>query len=189
MFASVKRFRSMKVILGSGRFLPVSACKVPDGIRWSILPNFPRFYVRIRSKTNGFCPGNSGPDCSTWVASFHRLIDGALFRVVKSSQTTLRCSHSTPNLSDNGFIHSNQRLRLAVPKLKTLELLSLAHDHPTAAHLGTHKTFSRLSSRFTWSYMRRDVAAYVRSCLLCQQHKSSNQYPGGLMRPTVVGEP
>ncbi|CAF5188296.1 unnamed protein product, partial [Rotaria sp. Silwood1] len=59
----------------------------------------------------------------------------------------------------------------------------------TAAHLGRRKTLSRLISRFYWPHMRRDVTNYVRACILCQQYKSNNQKPGGLMKPIIVSEP
>ncbi|CAF3337957.1 unnamed protein product [Rotaria socialis] len=37
--------------------------------------------------------------------------------------------------------------------------------------------------------MRRDVANYVRACILCQQYKPTNQKPAGLMKPVIVSEP
>lgn len=123
------------------------------------------------------------------LAPFHRIIDGALFRVIRSPSISSTDSTSIIDFSTHPFLHREQQLRLVVPKSKIRELLLLAHDHPTAAHLGRRKTLFRLSSRFTWPYMRRDVADYVRSCLLCQQYKSSNQLPGGLMKPTLVYEP
>ena len=123
------------------------------------------------------------------LASFHRLVDGALFRITRSSSTSSDDQTTIIDFSTHPFLHRDQQLRLVVPKSKIRELLSLAHDHPTAAHLGRRKTLFRLSSRFTWPYMRRDVANYVRACPLCQQYKSSNQLPGGLMKPILVYEP
>jgi hypothetical protein len=123
------------------------------------------------------------------LASIHRVVDGALFRILKNSSASTNQNTSIIDFSTHPFLHREQQLRLVVPKSKIHELLSLAHDHPTAAHLGRRKTLFRLSSRFTWPHMRRDVAAYVRSCTLCQQYKPSNQPPGGLMKPIVVLEP
>ncbi|CAF4258980.1 unnamed protein product, partial [Rotaria magnacalcarata] len=37
--------------------------------------------------------------------------------------------------------------------------------------------------------MRRDVANYVRACILCQQYKPINQKPAGLTKPVIVSEP
>ncbi|CAF1556284.1 unnamed protein product, partial [Adineta steineri] len=85
--------------------------------------------------------------------------------------------------------HSFERLLLVIPSSEITNILQLAHDHATAAHLGRRKTLSRLNSRFYWPHMRRDVADYVRACILCQQYKPTNQKPGGLMKPIIVSEP
>ncbi|CAF4354949.1 unnamed protein product [Rotaria sp. Silwood2] len=123
------------------------------------------------------------------LASSHRVVDGALYRILRPSSTFTDISSSIIDFSTHLFLHPQQQLRLIVPKSKIRELLSLAHDHPTAAHLGRRKTLFRLSSRFIWPHMRRDVIAYVRSCMLCQQYKPSNQPSGGLMKPIVIHEP
>jgi transposase InsO family protein len=124
------------------------------------------------------------------LATTHRLIDGALFRVIRSSPTHIDQSSTAPtDLSSLPMLPTNQQLRFVVPKSKVRDLLSLAHDHPTAAHLGRRKTLFRLASRFTWSHMRRDVIAYVRACPLCQQYKPSTLPSGGLMKPILVHEP
>ena len=119
--------------------------------------------------------------------SYHRLIDGALYRILRLSQSTGNDSSITTTPLSRLF-RSHRQLRLVVPKSKVPDLLSLAHDHPTAAHLGRRKTLYRLSTRFYWPHMRRDVETYVRSCEICQQFKAPNQKPGGLMHPIVVNE-
>ncbi|CAF4937349.1 unnamed protein product, partial [Rotaria socialis] len=55
---------------------------------------------------------------------------------------------------------SSQRLLLVIPSSEVSQIMQLAHDHATAAHLGRRKTLSRLISRFYWPHMRRDVANY-----------------------------
>ncbi|CAM4912454.1 unnamed protein product [Rotaria socialis] len=121
--------------------------------------------------------------------SCHRLVDGALYRVLHSSQSNVEDNSSTTICSTTPLFRSHEQLHLVIPKSKIFDLLSLAHDHPTAAHLGHRKTLYRLSSRFYWSHMRHDVEAYVRACELCQKFKASNKKPGGLMRPIVESEP
>jgi transposase InsO family protein len=122
-------------------------------------------------------------------AASHRLVDGVLYRVLRSSGTLTNTSSVINDFASLPFLHPQQQLRLVVPTSKIRDVLSLAHDHPTTAHLGRRKTLYRLSSRFTWPRMRRDVIAYVQSCTLCQRYKSSNQFPGGLMQPIVVHQP
>lgn len=123
------------------------------------------------------------------LATFHRVIDGVLYRVVHSSKFNIADPSSATTTSSAPVLSHRQQFRLVIPKSKIIDLLSLAHDHPTSAHLGRRKTLFRLSTRFYWPHMRRDVEAYVRACTLCQQYKASNQKPGGLMSPIVVNEP
>ncbi|CAF5213997.1 unnamed protein product, partial [Rotaria magnacalcarata] len=123
------------------------------------------------------------------LASFHRVIDGALYRVFRSSSSSVDDSSSSITFSDHIPSIDHQQFRLVIPKSKIHELLSLAHDHPTSAHLGRRKTLFRLSTRFSWPHMRRDIEPYVRSCKLCQQYKVSNKKSSGLMRPIVDNEP
>ena len=115
------------------------------------------------------------------LARLYRVVDGALYRVFhKHSSTENR--HITPPLS-------SERVLLVIPTSEIPRIMELAHDHATAAHLGRRKTLSRLTSRFYWPHMRRDVTHYVRACLLCQQYKPTNQKPGGLMKSIIVTEP
>ncbi|CAF4703763.1 unnamed protein product, partial [Rotaria magnacalcarata] len=71
------------------------------------------------------------------LARLHRVIDGALYRIFNNK-------------------HSSERLLLVIPSSEITNILQLAHDHATAAHLGRRKTLSRLNSRFYWPHMRRD---------------------------------
>ena len=122
------------------------------------------------------------------IAVSHRLVEGTLYRVLCPSCVSTTASSSTDDFSTLSFLHRKQKLRLVVPRIQTRKLLSLAHDHPTAVHLGRRETLYRLSSRLTWLRMRRDITAYIQSCTLCQRYKPSNQFPGGLMQPIVVHE-
>jgi len=63
-------------------------------------------------------------------------------------------------------------------ELKTT-LLSLAHDIPTASHMGVSRTFDRLAS-FYWEKKREDVKQFVHSCWECQRVKIVSDR-GGLM--------
>ncbi|CAF3794553.1 unnamed protein product [Rotaria sordida] len=115
------------------------------------------------------------------LARLHRVIDGALYRTFRT--------HSSSQGQESIIPLSSERILLVIPASEVLRVMQLAHDHATAAHLGRRKTLSRLLSRVYWPHMRRDVANYVRSCILCQQYKPTNQKPGGLMKPIIVSEP
>lgn len=57
------------------------------------------------------------------------------------------------------------------------------HDDPTAGHLGFHKTYERIRSRFSWPGLATCVAKYVASCSLCQHRKRPTSPPAGLLQP------
>ena len=117
------------------------------------------------------------------LARLHRMIDGALYRIFLIRQSSRNQQFFASSSS------SSERLLLVIPASEVQRILQLAHDHATAAYLGRHKTLSRLTSRFHWPHMRRDIINYVQACTLCQQFKPHNQKPGGLMKPIIVSEP
>ncbi|CAF3063551.1 unnamed protein product [Rotaria socialis] len=75
------------------------------------------------------------------LASFHRVIDGALYRVFRPSSSFVDDPSSSITFSDHIPSIDHQQFRLVIPKSKMHELLSLAHDHATSAHLGRRKLF------------------------------------------------
>lgn len=63
------------------------------------------------------------------------------------------------------------------------KILEALHDDATAGHLGFHKTYDRVRSRFFWPGLSTCVARYVASCGPCQQRKCSTSAPAGLLQP------
>ncbi|XP_031668019.1 uncharacterized protein LOC116359314 [Oncorhynchus kisutch] len=59
--------------------------------------------------------------------------------------------------------------KLVVPSTCRPLVLNLAHTVPWAGHLGQHKTYLRLGSRFFWPSMYTDVQKYCKSCPTCQK--------------------
>ena len=59
----------------------------------------------------------------------------------------------------DGILHRNvEGVRLLVVPTDTRnEILHLAHDDPTAGHLGLTRTFDHLQQRFYWPGTREDV--------------------------------
>lgn len=62
-------------------------------------------------------------------------------------------------------------------------LLKEYHDSVVGGHSGDLKTYLRVATDWFWPGMRKDVTKYVGSCAICQQNKSSNQNPAGLLEP------
>ena len=80
--------------------------------------------------------------------------------------------------------------RLYVPNVGDLrrELLEEAHHSAYSVHPGSTKMYHDLRSHYWWRTMRRDVAEFVRRCLVCQQVKAEHQRPLGLLQPLKVPE-
>ena len=62
-----------------------------------------------------------------------------------------------------------------------LRLLTIAHAG-NAGHRGADPTWNSLREHFCWTDQRKDVRAFVSSCLLCVLAKSGNKIP----RPLAV---
>jgi len=77
--------------------------------------------------------------------------------------------------------------RLLVPKCLRRYVLSACHDDMAGAHLGWLKKLDKVSERFFWSGMAKDVRAYVSACEKCNQRKTTRQPRAPNLRalPTV----
>ena len=62
-------------------------------------------------------------------------------------------------------------------------IMRQAHESPSAGHVGRDKTLDRVSRRFWWRYMNRDVGLWVASCATCQAVRPRNTFPDGLLNP------
>ena len=86
----------------------------------------------------------------------------------------------------DGILFYRQRYYISVQSSLKSQLLHEFHATPMAGHAGVKRTLVRLSSRFFWPNMRKNVEAYVAACLICQQTKYSTQVPAGLVQPLPV---
>lgn len=80
--------------------------------------------------------------------------------------------------------------QIVVPNPFRLTILDLAHNH-LGGHLGVKKTVHRILQHFYWPTVRKDTAAYERSCHVCQRAGKPNQKipPAPLQPIPVMGEP
>lgn len=79
--------------------------------------------------------------------------------------------------------------KLCVPAQQKHRVLIENHDSPTAGHLGMRKTISRISNRYYWPGMLRDIKNYVRQCQVCQKYKPEQKPPAGHMLTRIADEP
>lgn len=62
--------------------------------------------------------------------------------------------------------------QLVIPEALRFEILSNAHDHVTGGHLGTHKTYQKLRTRYWWKGMFKDTEHWCKSCVDCSMRKT-----------------
>ncbi len=81
--------------------------------------------------------------------------------------------------------------QVVVPTAFRQQVLSLAHDHILAGHLGITKTYNRILKHFFWHGLKRDVIQYCKTCHVCQFVGKPNQVipPAPLIPIPVLGEP
>lgn len=62
--------------------------------------------------------------------------------------------------------------QLVIPAALRYELLKWGHDDPTAAHLGTMKTYEKLHLQYYWRNMFSDIQHWCKSCCDCAMRKT-----------------
>jgi hypothetical protein len=80
--------------------------------------------------------------------------------------------------------------RICVLQIKHLRetILKEAHDSAFFIHLGSTKMYQDLKQKYWWYGMKKDVAAHVALCDVCQRVKVEHQRPTGLLPPLQVPE-
>lgn len=83
---------------------------------------------------------------------------------------------------------ATNRNRLVVPNSSRQLILSVAHDDPIyGGHLGVKKTRYKLANYY-WPRMIEDIEQYIKTCELCQHHKTPKQRRYGLLQPIAVSK-
>lgn len=75
---------------------------------------------------------------------------------------------------------TNWNWKLVIPEEDRNVVIKECHDDPKSAHLGTQKTIDRVSDRYHWPGMSRNIKQYVSECTVCKMSKPNNQRPFGL---------
>ncbi|MCO5588633.1 hypothetical protein L7F22_042590 [Adiantum nelumboides] len=76
--------------------------------------------------------------------------------------------------------------KLCVTKQLRPKVLIECHAPPYAGHRGIDATVKAVDTFFYWPTLRRDVDAFVRSCLVCQKVKFDRQKAPGLLQPLPI---
>jgi hypothetical protein len=80
--------------------------------------------------------------------------------------------------------------RICVPEIDSLRetILKEAHDSDYSIHPGSTKMYQDLKQKYWWYGLKRDVAAHVAKCDVCQRVKAEHQRPAGLLHPLKIPE-
>jgi hypothetical protein len=80
--------------------------------------------------------------------------------------------------------------RICVPDIDSLRktILEEAHDSDYSIHPGSTKMYQDLKQKYWWYGSKRDVAAHVAMCDVCQRVKAKHQRQAGLLYPLKIPE-
>ena len=66
-------------------------------------------------------------------------------------------------------------------------VIFMTHNHHTGGHFGKDATYNKISTRFWWKGMYKDIENYIRTCDACQRR--DNKGGKGYLNPIKVGKP
>jgi hypothetical protein len=80
--------------------------------------------------------------------------------------------------------------KICVPDIESLRetILKEAYDSDYSIHPGSTKMYQDLKRKYWWYGLKRDVAAHVVMCDVCQRVKAEHQRPAGLLYPLKIPE-
>ena len=80
--------------------------------------------------------------------------------------------------------------RICVPDIESLRetILKETHDSNYSIHPGSTKMYQDWKQKYWWYGLKRDVAAHVAMCDVCQRVKAEHQRPAGLLHPLKIPE-
>ena len=58
---------------------------------------------------------------------------------------------------------NNTKIQLCVPERLRRSVMHQCHDVPASGHLGMKRSYQRLTSRYYWPTMHRDLEEYIRT--------------------------
>ena len=66
-------------------------------------------------------------------------------------------------------------------------VLQASHDHQLAEHMGIDNTYQRLSEKYYWKNIYKDIKEYIRRCDTCQKRRRGKEVE--TLQPIVPGGP
>ena len=109
-------------------------------------------------------------------------------KVLKQGKTNFRLAHGF--LQMQNVTAQDESWKVVIPNDPSIKrtILEEIHSVPYAGHLGYQKTLKKIQNSFYWTDLILDVRDYVLGCPVCQQEKSVNKLPAGLLEPLTLPE-
>lgn len=92
-----------------------------------------------------------------------RVVDGEVFMVKKGRNVSYCITDYCINLC---FFFSSQLVKCVTARPDQLRIVRSCHLDPTSGHLGIKKTYNRITERFTWNAVLKDVQNMVLQLIL-----------------------
>ena len=74
-------------------------------------------------------------------------------------------------LDEETLVFKGQSYKRIVPRSQYYPLMYTFHNDPTVGYLGYKKVLQKLSDRYYWSGMAKDVNQYIAACYQCQMKR------------------
>jgi hypothetical protein len=114
--------------------------------------------------------------------------------LVEYSKNKFACELMDHSVQDDRYkvvddiIYYKDHIYLVPESTLKEKIMRAMHDTPLAGHQGYFKTYRKIRERFTWKGLKDDVLRHVRECVTCQQNKSEQTHPAGLLQPLPIPE-
>jgi hypothetical protein len=112
--------------------------------------------------------------------------------LVEYSKSKFACEVMDNSVQDDRYkvvddiIYYKDCIYLVLESTLKEKIMKSMHDTPLAGHPGYFKTYKQIRERFSWKGIKDDVLRHVQECVTCQQNKSEQTHPAGLLQPLPI---
>ena len=89
-------------------------------------------------------------------------------------------------LDEKGVLWFKDRLVVSKDRELRNQILEEAHSSNLSIHPGSSKMYQDLNTRFWWTKMKKEIAAFVARCDNCCRVKAIHLKPAGLLQPLSI---
>ena len=123
---------------------------------------------------------------TTWSDIVHVLQSDKRQKVLKQGVSNFRLVNSLLEMQNKNAQDNSWKVVIPNdPEIKQ-KILEELHTVPYAGHLGYQKTLKQVQKSFYWTDLVFEVREFVLGCPVCQQEKSVNKVPAGLLEPLTL---